>query len=185
MDDLIRRQDAIEAVRYLIYDRQEKGAKPFKWWFIKQRLNAIPSAKLPKGDLISRADALMELNGACSNWHDDAKVAEIIHALPSADAVHKPDYSYEADMVRRLKEALSAEAETVHIETYRELYEKYVELKHASAEAVQVVRCKDCRYYDKYPTWSACTYWSGDPYEQATVDDNDFCSYGERREPCD
>lgn len=29
---------------------------------------------------------------------------------PSAEAVHKPDYSYEADMVRRLKESLSAEA---------------------------------------------------------------------------
>jgi rubrerythrin len=42
--DYISRADAIEAVRYLIYDRQEKGAKPFKWWFIKQRLNAIPSA---------------------------------------------------------------------------------------------------------------------------------------------
>lgn len=28
----------------------------------------------------------------------------------SAEAVHKPDYSYEADMVRRLKETLSAEA---------------------------------------------------------------------------
>ena len=34
-------------------------------------------------DLISRAEALMELNGACSNWQDDAKVAEIIHNLPS------------------------------------------------------------------------------------------------------
>ena len=32
-------------------------------------------------------------------------------------------------------EALSADA--VHIETYRELYEKYVELKHASADDVQ------------------------------------------------
>ena len=32
-----------------------------------------------------------------------------IEAL-SAEAVHKPDYSYEADMVRRLKESLSAEA---------------------------------------------------------------------------
>lgn len=38
-------------------------------------------------DLISRADALRELNGACSNWKDDAKVAEIINALPSAEAV--------------------------------------------------------------------------------------------------
>ena len=32
-----------------------------------------------------------------------------IEAL-SAEVVHKPDYSYEADMVRRLKEALSADA---------------------------------------------------------------------------
>ena len=24
------------------------------------------------------------------------------------------------------------------------------------------------------------TYWSGDPYEQASVNDDDFCSYGER-----
>lgn len=33
-----------------------------------------------------------------------------IEAL-SAEVVHKPDYSYEADMVRRLKESLSANAE--------------------------------------------------------------------------
>lgn len=39
-------------------------------------------------DLINRADALRELNGTCSNWEDDAKVAEIINELPSADAVH-------------------------------------------------------------------------------------------------
>lgn len=32
---------------------------------------------------------------------------------PSAEVVHKPDYSYEADMVRRMKEALSAEAEWI------------------------------------------------------------------------
>lgn len=38
-------------------------------------------------NLISRADALRELNGACSNWKDDCKVAEIINALPSAEAV--------------------------------------------------------------------------------------------------
>ena len=43
-----------------------------------------------------------------------------------------------------------------------------------------LVRCKECKYYDKFPTWSACTYWSGDPYEQASVNPNDFCSYGER-----
>lgn len=35
-------------------------------------------------DLISREDALRELNGACSNWEDDAKVQEIVMAIPSA-----------------------------------------------------------------------------------------------------
>lgn len=45
---------------------------------------------------------------------------------------------------------------------------------------IDIVRCKECKHYDKFPTWSACTYWSGDPYEQASVNDDDFCSYGER-----
>ena len=39
------------------------------------------------------------------------EIARLIDQAPtvSAEAVHKPDYSYEADMVRRLKESLSAE----------------------------------------------------------------------------
>ena len=45
---------------------------------------------------------------------------------------------------------------------------------------IDIVRCKECKHYDKFPTWSACTYWSGDPYEQASVNADDFCSYGER-----
>ena len=49
-------------------------------------------------------------------------------------------------------------------------------------DAVSVVRCKDCKHYDKFPTWAACTYWSGDPYEQASVNADDFCSYGEVRD---
>ena len=51
-----------------------------------------------------------------------------------------------------------------------------------SDDLVEVVRCKDCIHYEKHETWSACTYWSGNPYEQASVIDEDFCSYGERRE---
>ena len=48
------------------------------------------------------------------------------------------------------------------------------------APSIDIVRCKECKHYDKFPTWSACTYWSGDPYEQASVNADDFCSYGER-----
>lgn len=49
------------------------------------------------------------------------------------------------------------------------------------APSIDIVRCKDCKYYEKFPTWSACTYWSGDPYEQASVNADDFCSYGVRK----
>lgn len=73
------REEAKEALSVLkIYDA------PWLREAIDMAIEAL-SAK-PQTDLISRADALRELNGACSNWEDDAKVAEIINALPSADA---------------------------------------------------------------------------------------------------
>ena len=42
----------------------------------------------------------------------------------------------------------------------------------------EIVRCKDCEYYETGTNWTACTYWSGDPYEQAATEPDDFCSYG-------
>lgn len=53
-----------------------------------------------------------------------------------------------------------------------------------AADVVEVVRCKDCAHYDD----GECGYHSepGEQraYERWTVDvnENDFCSYGERRE---
>lgn len=49
-----------------------------------------------------------------------------------------------------------------------------------TADVVEVVRCKDCKYWDNTTKWSACTLWSADPYEQASTEKNDYCSYGER-----
>lgn len=74
-----------------------------------------------KLDLISRAEAIEAV--VCHIWHTPPEtrklfncenyvrdvVEEAINRIPSADVVHKPDYSYEADMVRRLKEATSAD----------------------------------------------------------------------------
>lgn len=50
-------------------------------------------------------------------------------------------------------------------------------------DAVEVVRCKDCKYYKK----GSCELHSVWPDEYSTgydcrPDDDDFCSYGERRE---
>ena len=51
-----------------------------------------------------------------------------------------------------------------------------------TADLVEVVRCKDCEHYDN----GECAFLSeqGRIYERWTVDmdENDYCSYGERRD---
>ena len=75
MSDLIRRADAIDAVENNSYGMGSRASV--------KAIKALPSAEAT-GDLISREDALRELNGACSNWEDDAKVQDIVMAIPSA-----------------------------------------------------------------------------------------------------
>ena len=53
-----------------------------------------------------------------------------------------------------------------------------------TVDAVEVVRCKDCNNYErKFAGYGYCYHWD---YESGMspndVEDNDFCSYGERRE---
>ena len=43
-----------------------------------------------------------------------------------------------------------------------------------AADVVEVVRCKDCKWYNK----SGCAIYIADDTDKPT--DNDFCSYGER-----
>ena len=48
-----------------------------------------------------------------------------------------------------------------------------------TVDAVEVVRCKDCKHYDDE---GYCWYWNYEPgMSPNTVDADDFCSYGERR----
>ena len=53
----------------------------------------------------------------------------------------------------------------------------FKELLVDDAPSIDIVRCKECKYHGAFST---CTYWSADPYEQASVEVDDFCSYGER-----
>lgn len=47
--------------------------------------------------------------------------------------------------------------------------------------AVPVVRCKDCKNFDSR-NWY-CYYWDYEPGSSPNrVDDDDFCSYGERKD---
>lgn len=60
------------------------------------------------------------------------------------------------------------------IRAYRE-----VVLNQPTVDAVEVVRCKDCKWaeYGKdYPPY--CKHWKSGLY--ADIKDDDFCSYGER-----
>ena len=51
------------------------------------------------------------------------------------------------------------------------------------APSIDIVRCKECKFWRAYETWSECERWTDDPYETAKTNADDFCSYGERREP--
>lgn len=54
-------------------------------------------------------------------------------------------------------------------------------------DAVQVVRCKDCKFYDFWESVGThiCACSSGDPYEAAQIGEDDFCSFAERRDDGD
>lgn len=53
-----------------------------------------------------------------------------------------------------------------------------------TVDAVEVVRCRDCRFCRKHPTSDKvklCTNENWNTEYHPFVNDNDFCSYGERR----
>lgn len=47
-----------------------------------------------------------------------------------------------------------------------------------SIDAVPVIRCKDCQYYNGRT--ESCERVSADPFEQASVDVMDFCSQAQK-----
>lgn len=62
-------------------------------------------------------------------------------------------------------------------------------------DAVEVVRCRDCKHWHEETSWCtihshfvdaygmACHPWESADWKM--LQDNDFCSYGERRTECD
>lgn len=105
-------------------------------------------------DLISRADVLEGLKHSTAYLHDD--IYTIVNRIPSAETTGALDDAiakYVADGLMELP----------------------------SADAVEVVRCKDCKWWKDnigYYSVSFCP-WDEDI---GVPDADDFCSYGERRE---
>ena len=48
-----------------------------------------------------------------------------------------------------------------------------------TADVVEVVRCKDCKFYKDWGDCITCLYWTED--WDVSTEPNAFCSYGERR----
>lgn len=56
-----------------------------------------------------------------------------------------------------------------------------------SADVVEVVRCRDCEYWKCNPNtdrYGSCKKVSYDDFE-VVMEDDDFCSYGERKDETD
>ena len=56
-------------------------------------------------------------------------------------------------------------------------------MKQPTIDVTEVVRCRDCKYYDK--KYHQCKLHSEEPDQYSTgfifnMQENDFCSYGER-----
>lgn len=51
----------------------------------------------------------------------------------------------------------------------------------SDVDVVEVVRCRDCKYARRYTNKIKCGYWSEQTASEIVCDD-DFCSYGEKRE---
>lgn len=82
-------------------------------------------------------------------------------------------FNEKVDMAECLIDARTAE----RFATFCALADAVEEMPTVDAEVV--VRCKDCKYWQNnnngYPH-EECRWWHGE-----TPDDNDFCSYGERK----
>lgn len=50
-------------------------------------------------------------------------------------------------------------------------------------DAVEVVRCKDCKHWHEWENGTGSCHRSENGYNWFGVDVIDFCSFGERREP--
>ena len=90
-------------------------------------------------------------------------IRRVMRQVHAADAVSREEY-----------ETMKADRDS-----WKDAWQEFNET------AVKVVRCKECRFCKKHPTSDMvklCTNeeWNTEYYP--LVHDNDFCSYGERRE---
>ena len=171
MSDLISREDAINAVAVAVLDDRDE----------LEAIKAIPSVQV-SGDLISRADAMARIandnvvggmerineynNSTEFNDYLDGisdAITTIFCDVPSADAETK--WNCTANFVAEQLEKLKDMTDEERIKLLQTMF--------SSAEAVQVVRCKECKHYGATDCQIQESFYG--------IKDFDFCSYGERK----
>ena len=219
--DLIRRADAIEAVRKeLVCDGRHETHDKTCRFIADVLLSALPSAEAVSREEYEETDGVITIEKQSAK--DVGEIKHIVIHSPnytryfynesmptSAEAVHKPDYSFEADMVKRLRQAVAVPQSEQYkkgfedakraflLEYAREsenMRKRNAQLevmlnaqKATSAEAVQVVRCKDCRWYrDTFFNSKVNPYCVKEFDEEfgalrGGITEDSFCSYGERK----
>ena len=177
MRDTIYRDEAIEAVCDKCDDNKAEhypNCKEIQNCAEVKALSELPSAENSNaktqnsnqetqnsnGDLIYRADAIEAVCGVVINEFDVS-----------------PTCGYEV-AEKALSALPSAEAEEHRI--YKDGYN--TGKAHASADAVQVVRCKDCVYFHNGDCYNGNFPIKGDLANvYFDMKETDFCSYGERK----
>lgn len=155
--DLISRQDAIDAIKKAYFDKDIQSAKDdpcivdaMTDWTIRQIKSLLSAPNTNQHVGKETHDICTETHGVCS---------DLISRQEAIEYFFRPYSNEELYSNVDIEEALKAIP---------------------SADAVEVVLCKDCRHRDNHcgmgeHRW--CIIKNG-----STAPD-DFCSYGERREP--
>ena len=83
----------------------------------------------------------------------------------------------------KLKTIIQEVIEESNFKPFKDILRKMCDIldKSPTVDAVEVVRCKDCRHYDKDALWcNKNSYAFGEEYHNWYADC--FCSFGERKD---
>ena len=99
-------------------------------------------------------------------------MSDLIERQAAIDAIEEVDWYHQ----NKNKDMVSGANSSEHQAWYRaeDIYQALE--RQPTVDAVEVVRCKDCKYYDGECPYPVCNYHEGN------VNETDFCAWGERKE---
>lgn len=136
-------------------------------------------------DSISRQDAIDAVCANCLRQDlevldgclgEDCSIKPILESLPSADRPKGKEVARMSDLIRR-QDTIDRIQGTGYAEQIKNNL-LFIIWALPSADAVEVVRCKDCKHwYSDADTGMACEFTNMSQPEDG------YCNWGERREP--